>query len=89
MIRWEKEAVHAPIIARYSLGLISLGKLARGFKVTTLEAMQLLRNAGYTSTYSFEEYVEAQKLLYRLYQESDEDAGTAQVKPGRRSRSSS
>jgi len=86
VIRWEKEAVHAPIIARYSLGLISLGKLATGLKVSTLEAMQLLRNAGYTSTYSFEEYVEAQKLLYSLYDEPS--AGAAQPKPSRGSRKS-
>lgn len=63
MIRWEKEAVNAPTIARYSLGLISLDKLAKELRVTTLEAMQLLQSAGYKSPYSYEDYREGQKLL--------------------------
>lgn len=63
MFRWEKEALNAPTIARYSLGLISLDTLAKKLGVTTLEAMQLLQSAGYKSSYSYEDYQEGQKLL--------------------------
>lgn len=63
MVRWDKEAVNAPLIARYSLGLISLDKLAKEIGVTTLEAMQLLQSADYKSDYSYKDYVEGQKIL--------------------------
>ena len=63
MIRWDKEAVNAPLFARYSLGLISLNKLSKELGVTTVEAMQVLHNADYRSDYSFKDYQEGQRLL--------------------------
>ena len=87
MIKWEKEAVNAPIIARYSLGLISLGKLAKELRVTTLEAMQLLQGVGYQSPYSYEDYVDGKKTLERLnYGPSESGKHPANAKAGKRTR---
>lgn len=63
MAKWDRVAKHAQSIARYCLGSISLGALAKETGLTTLGAMQLLADAGVTSKYSFEEYTEDQKLL--------------------------
>lgn len=84
MIRWDKEAVNAPLFARYSLGLISLDKLSKELGVTTIEAMQLLHTAEYRSDYSFKDYVEGQKLLadFLDYQPP------APTKPGRATKGS-
>jgi len=87
VIKWEKEAVNAPIIARYSLGFISLGKLAKELRVTTLEAMQLLQGAGYQSPYSYEDYVDGKKTLERLnYGPSKSGKHPAKAKAGKRTR---
>lgn len=63
MVRWDREAKHAQSIARYSLGSISLGQLAKETGLTALGAMQLLTRAGFVSKYSLEDYTEDQKLL--------------------------
>jgi predicted HTH domain antitoxin len=74
MIKWDKEGEHARALALYSMGRISLHQLAKEIELTTLETMELLASAGYMSEYSFEDFIERQKLLdeYLDYQPGEQ-----------------